>query len=72
MPKGKPAIFNISDLSHLTSQKFFNGSKPTDKLILFPDEKKAILYDPKTKQIVNIGPLVIMPATPEAQISQPK
>ena len=72
MPKGKPAIFNISDLSHLTSQNFFNGSKPTDKLILFQEDKKAVIYDPIAKQIINVGPLVVMPATPAAKISGEK
>jgi len=72
LPKGYPIIFNLSDLANLTNQPFFNASKPTDKLILFQEEKKAVLYDPLAKQIINIGPLVIVPATPEAQISEAK
>ena len=72
LPKGDSIIFNLSDLASLTNQPFFNGSKPTDKLILFQEEKKAVLYDPIAKQIINIGPLVIVPATPEAQISEAK
>ena len=41
LPKGNPLIFNVSDLPQLTTQNFFNGSKPTDKL---PHERKVRLH----------------------------
>ena len=72
LPKGSSTIFNLSDLAGLTKQPFFAGAKPTDKLILFQEEKKAVLYDPIAQQIINIGPLLIVPATQEAEITKAK
>jgi len=66
MPKGNPTLLNVSDLGNLTNQPFFADAKPTDKLLLFDQEKKAILYDPVAKQIINIGPLIIVTPTNEA------
>jgi len=69
LPKGNPTFFNLSDLGELTSQSFFKNAKPTDKLILFDQEKKAILYDPIAQQIINFGPLLIVTPTPETEIT---
>lgn len=65
LPKGNPFIFNVSDLPQLTSQDFFNGSKPSDKLIIFEQDQKAIIYDPADHKIVNVGPFIIQQTTPE-------
>ena len=65
LPKGNPLIFNVSDLPQLTTQNFFNGSKPTDKLFIFEKDEKAIIYDPLDHKIVNVGPFIIQQTTPE-------
>lgn len=69
LPKGNPLIFNVSDLPQLTTQDFFNGSKPSDKLIIFEQNQKAIIYDPTDHKIINVGPFVIQQtqATAEAK-----
>lgn len=69
LPQGKALIFNLSDLTGLTDQPFFAKARPTDKLILFQHEKKAVIYNPISQKIVNIGPLLIIPATQEAKIT---
>lgn len=69
LPTGRPMIFSFFELGALTKQPFFARAKPSDKLIIFQNEKKAILFDPIAQKIVNIGPLFIVPATQEASIS---
>ena len=69
LPEEKPNILNVSDLDNLIEQPFFTGAKPTDIVLLYKQEKKAILYDPVAKQIINIGPLIIVTPTIEAHKS---
>ncbi len=53
-----PAVFDIQDPVLLTSQQaFFAGAEKGDKLLVYPQLGKAIVYSPKRKMIVNVGPV---------------
>src|SRR3989344_9061701 len=43
LPDEKPTILNVSDLDNLIDQPFFAGAKPSDIVLLYEQEKKAIL-----------------------------
>lgn len=53
-----PAVFDIQDPVLLINQQaFFVGAEKGDKLLVYPQIGKAIIYSPKRKMIVNVGPV---------------
>lgn len=52
-----PTIATVSDPEALKDQTFFVDAKKGDKVLIYSNAKKAILYDPKADKIVNIAPL---------------
>src|SRR3990170_2816002 len=46
-------------LSKLDDQPFFAKAKVGDKVLLFTQAKKAILYDPIGNVVVEVGPLIL-------------
>src|SRR3989338_10974629 len=66
LPDGElPTIATVTDLERLKNQPFFAKAKIGDKVLLYTQNKKAILYDPVDNLIVEVGPLVI--PTPSLQ-----
>ena len=59
LPEGQdPAVFNIEDPETLVAQQaFFKGAEQGDKLIVYPELSRAIIYSPKRDVIVNVGPI---------------
>ncbi|KKS75477.1 hypothetical protein A2781_02520 [Candidatus Gottesmanbacteria bacterium RIFCSPHIGHO2_01_FULL_42_27] len=64
-----PTIATISDLDKLKGQPFFARAKVGDKVLLYTQAKKAILYDPKDNVIIEVGPLVMPSGSPAPSIS---
>ncbi|KKS95559.1 MAG: hypothetical protein UV73_C0016G0005 [Candidatus Gottesmanbacteria bacterium GW2011_GWA2_43_14] len=65
LPQGEiPTIATISDLSKLKDQAFFARAKVGDKVLLYAEAKKAVLYDPVDNVIVEVGPLLVPTGTP--------
>ncbi|MBP6883886.1 MAG: hypothetical protein KBC06_01490 [Candidatus Pacebacteria bacterium] len=52
-----PTIATVSDPSALKNQAFFADAKKGDKVLIYTNAKKAILYDPIIKKIVNMAPV---------------
>src|SRR5688572_12202654 len=53
LPDGEmPTIATVSDPEKLKGQAFFLGAKVGDKVLIYSNAKKAILYDPIAKKIV--------------------
>lgn len=59
-----PTVATVTDLERLKNQPFFAQAKVGDKVLLYPQAKKAILYDPIDNVIIEVGPLVIPTITP--------
>lgn len=58
LPEGEtPTIATVSDPEALRDQAFFVDSKVGDKVLIYSNAKKAILFDPSANKIVNIAPL---------------
>lgn len=59
LPEGEtPVIYQIDDPAALiVQQPFFAGSQKGDRLIVYPQSAKAIIYSPARKLIVNVGPV---------------
>jgi hypothetical protein len=65
-----PTVATVSDPEKLQSQPFFAKAKKGDKVLIFTNAKKAILYDPQNNKIVEVAPINIGPATPTPISSQ--
>ncbi len=70
LPQGEdPTIATITDISKLSSQPFFARAKNGDKVLIYSQAKKAILYDPKAKKVIDVAPINI--GSPSAQQATP-
>ena len=54
-----PVIATVNDPVKLTNQPFFTKAKAGDKVLIYPNNKKAILYNPVDKKIIEVAPLSI-------------
>lgn len=59
-----PTIATVAEPEKLKDQPFFANAKKGDKVLIYRNAKKAILYDPIADRIIEVAPLNIK-ATPE-------
>ena len=60
LPEGEtPTIATVNDPDLLKDQPFFAKAKKGDKVLIYPNAKKAILYDPESNKIIEVAPLTI-------------
>lgn len=61
LPEGEePAIATIVDAAALIAeQPFYNGAQDGDRVIIYPQAQRAIIYSPERNIIVNVGPIVV-------------
>lgn len=58
LPKGEvPTVATVSDPSKLKDKPFFAKAKIGDKVLLYPIAKKAFLYDPVAKKVLEVAPI---------------
>ena len=58
LPAEQPTVATVSDITKLKDQAFFNNAKNGDKVLIFKNSKKAVIYRPSTNQIIEIAPIV--------------
>jgi len=60
LPEGEnPTIATVTDLERLREQPFFANAQAGDKVLIFTNSRKAILYNPITNKIVEVAPINI-------------
>lgn len=60
LPKNEtPTLATVSDPSVLSGQVFFSNAQVGDKVLIYPESKRAILYNPKLNRVVETAPLSI-------------
>lgn len=70
LPKGEdPTVATVTDISKLQGQAFFARAKNGDKVLIYSNAKKAILYDPQAKKVIDIAPINV--GSPSAQVATP-
>lgn len=70
LPIGEvPTVATVTDITKLQSQAFFARAKNGDKVLIYQNAQRAILYDQKAKRIIEVAPINL--GTPSAQIASP-
>ena len=75
LPTGEdPTLATVTDITKLKDQPFFTKAKNGDKVLIYTNAKKAILYDPILKKVLDVAPINIgtSSATPAQQATQAK
>jgi hypothetical protein len=62
----EPSLATITDEVKLKEQDFFKNSKNGDKVLIYAQARKAILYRPSVNRIIEFAPLLINPASASA------
>ena len=57
LPNETPNVATITDLAKLKDQPFFAKAKVGDRVLIFPNAKKVVLYDPVNHKILDVAPL---------------
>jgi len=64
LPQGIPSVATVTDVTKLQSQPFFSKAVNGDKVLIFADAKRAILYRPSAHRIIDVSPLFSAPVNP--------
>lgn len=65
LPEGEdPTVATVSDPEKLKDQPFFAKAKKGDKVLIYTNAKRAILYDPVAEKIIEVAPINIGSAQP--------
>lgn len=71
LPAGEvPTVASVADAEKLRDQPFFTGAINGDKVLLYTEAKKAILYRPSENKIVDVAPITVNASTPSASAVQ--
>ena len=58
LPSETPNITTIEKSSELKSQPFFSGVEDGDKILIYAESARIIIYRPSQNILVNVGPIV--------------
>jgi len=69
LPEGEnPTIATVTELDKVKDQKFFEKAQNGDKVLVYSNAKKAFIYRPSEKKIIEVG-LVNIPTPTQTQVS---
>jgi hypothetical protein len=60
LPTGEnPTVATITDPDKLKDQPFFANAKSGHKVLIYPNARKAFLYDESRNRLVEVAPLIL-------------
>lgn len=62
-----PTVATITDPKLLKNQAFFASASEGDKVLIYSQARKAILYDPAQHKIIEVAPVNLGATTPTGQ-----
>lgn len=69
LPQGEdPTVATVSNIDVLRAQPFFANAKNGDRVLIYANARKAILYDPVNNRIVEVAPVNIGNPAPAAPV----
>ena len=73
LPEGEePTVATVTDPNLLRDQPFFANAKTGDKVLIYTNARKAILYNPEENKIIEVAPVSIgATAAPAPAITPP-
>jgi hypothetical protein len=63
LPEGAPTLATVTDREKLAEQPFFQKSENGDKVLIYTQSGRAILYRPSMKKIVDVTSVNVNPQT---------
>jgi len=58
LPTGLPTVATVADAEKLKQQPFFKEAINGDKVLIYTDSKRAILYRPSIEKVIDVTTLV--------------
>lgn len=60
LPQGEdPTVATVTDVSKLAGQPFFQRARNGDKVLIYTNARKAVLYSPGLKKVIDVAPVNI-------------
>lgn len=60
LPDGEtPTIATVVDVEKLKAQPFFTNATNGDRVLIYTNARKAILYNPTTHKIIEVAPITL-------------
>lgn len=72
LPPEAPTIATVLDVEKLKEQPFFSKASNGDKVLIFTNAKKAILFRPSTSKIIEVDPISLDSQPTPTPTTKPK
>ena len=59
LPEETPTVATVTDPSALEGQEFFANAQKGDRVLVYIEAEKAVLYRPSEHKIVEVGPFIL-------------
>ena len=71
LPDEEPTVATVTDPTKLSGQPFFQKAQMGDNVLIFTKSKKAILYRPSIKKIIDVTTIQSVPSSSPAAFVAP-